>query len=223
MTRTNLPRLLPLGVAFLVLVVTGLVHGLWTGRWHTSHDLELAAESVHDVPLAVGDWEGKAEESDAESFQQAGAAGYWTRRYRFGDEQVTVILMCGRPGRLSVHTPNDCYRGAGYEMVERAPVRQTVRSGKGGEAGEFWTARFQKADGATASQIRIYWAWKAAGSWQAPDQPRWVFRGNDFLYKLYVIREAADDDVGPTADPAQTFLSQMLPALRQSLFSPPAP
>jgi hypothetical protein len=37
-----------------------------------------------------------------------------------------------------------------------------------------------------------------------------------------MIREAADEPERTDADPAQTFLPQMLPALEQSLYSPPA-
>src|SRR5438270_8294606 len=98
MTRSTPCRLLPLGAALVLLVLTGLVHGLWTGRWHTDTDLEDAAASVQTVPLILGDWQGRPEKSDAEAFQQAGAAGYWVRRYEHNGEEVTVVLMCGRAG-----------------------------------------------------------------------------------------------------------------------------
>ena len=216
MTQRNL---LPLVVALLVLLFTGLVHGLWTGRWHTDTDLLAAAASVHEVPLTIGDWQGRAEAADEESFQQAGAAGYWIRRYQRDREVMTVILMCGRAGRLSVHTPRDCYGGAGFEMVG-TPTRQVVQDSDSGENGEFWTARFRKPEAGGGGQLRIYWGWKSTGSWQAPDQSRWAFRGKAFLYKLYLIREATEDSAGLDAD--RSFLLQMLPTLKKYLFSPPA-
>ena len=212
---------LPLTAALAVLALTGLVHGLWTGRWHSSEDLQAAAASVERVPLTVGDWQGKPEATDAESFQQAGATGYWMRRYQRGGDLMTVILMSGRAGPLSVHTPRDCYGGAGFEMVG-SPTRYTVEDGVGGEAAEFWTARFRKPDAATGGQLQIYWTWKATDSWQAPDQPRWAFRGKAFLYKLYLIREAPDDAHRSETEYTQRFLLQMLPTLRRTLFSPPA-
>jgi hypothetical protein len=128
---------------------------------------------------------------------------------------VTVILMCGRAGRMSVHTPEVCYRGAGYEM-HGAPAPLTVKSEGSGQQDTLWTARFTKHAG-VAADLRLYWAWNADGAWQAPASPRWTFRGEPFLYKLYVSQDG--QDATGSGEAAHGFLRRFLPEAREFLFS----
>jgi hypothetical protein len=199
--------------AFVLLLASGLLHGLYVERWHASEALEKAATRLERVPLVIGPWRARAEASDAEEFDQAGARGYWTRTYTHSrsKQSVLVILMCGRPGRMAVHTPQVCYRGAGYDMPGDA-TRFLVADGA------FWTATFSKPTG-LASDLRLYWAWNAGTGWEAADNPRWQFRGEEVLYKLYVAHDLTGaPDPGPAADPAAEFLRQFLPELSQTVF-----
>jgi hypothetical protein len=211
----------PVVTGFAAVLASGLVHGLWTGRWHPSRALEDAVARVEKVPLRVGDWQGRDLPVDREAFAQAGARGYWMRDYtnqRTG-ESVTVLLMCGPWGKMSVHTPDLCYRGAGYE-VEAEPVRQTP--GVPGVPAEFWSARLAKREATAATALRIHWAWSADGSWRAPDRPRWTFAGSAFLFKLYLVR-GATGEARPGADASLAFARALLPALDEVLFAPTRP
>jgi hypothetical protein len=120
---------------------------------------------------------------------------------------------------MAVHTPDLCYRGAGYEVVGE-PARVAV-AGPGGPA-EFWAARLRKPGAGVATTLRIYWGWSADGRWRAPDSPRWTFAGAPFLYKVYVVRDAtADGEAGGEAgrpDSGVRFLGEFLPVLKQALF-----
>src|SRR5262245_47984638 len=104
-------------VAALLLLVCGLAHGLWTERWSPSEALHHAAARVERVPMEIGPWKATAVETDSAAFFQAGALKYWARSYVDENRKtpVLVILMCGRAGRMAVHTPEVCYRGAGYD------------------------------------------------------------------------------------------------------------
>ncbi|MBI3410343.1 MAG: exosortase-associated EpsI family protein [Planctomycetes bacterium] len=203
-------------IAFVALLATGLVHGLWADRWQKSEALAAAAARVDSVPMAIGDWQATTVEGDAAAFRQAGAQSYWVRSYVNArrNSSLLVILMCGRAGRMAVHTPEVCYRGAGYEMLDE-PTPFTVVSQSGEPLGKFWSARFVKGTGG-ASELRLYWAWSAGGLWQAPRSPRWEFRGEPFLYKLYISQEAAEAG-GQATQIAQDFLQEFLPALRHAL------
>jgi len=208
-------RLVPALTALTLLVATGVVHGLWTERWRPSDALEQAAARLADVPLQIGDWQGKAIDVDAEAFAQAGARGYWARSYtRPGGDSVLVVLMCGRPGKMAVHTPEVCYSGAGYELFE-APTAQVMRDDTDVEHGVFWSGRFTKQTG--GSDLRLYWAWGEGYDWQAPTNPRWTFRGQPFLYKLYASHEITTGQVG---DPTAELLTELLPVLRKNLAVP---
>src|ERR1700681_3400476 len=93
-------------IALGILTASGLVHGFWSERWNPSTALQEAAARVDNVPLAVGDWNAQSVDSDPSIFSQAGARSYWTRAYVNAKKKTTlfVILMCGRSGRMAVHT-----------------------------------------------------------------------------------------------------------------------
>src|SRR5262245_66266516 len=74
-------RFLPILTGGMLLILTGVVHGLWTGRWHTSEALLAAAARVETVPQTVGAWKGKELPTDPAVYAQAGARGYWFRAY----------------------------------------------------------------------------------------------------------------------------------------------
>ena len=101
----------PLLAACGTLLASGLVCHLLA---KDSAALDDAAARIALVPKMIGDWHGHDEEPDDRSFEQAGAKGYWMRSYvnQRTKASVLAILMCGRPGKMSVHTPEVCYRGA---------------------------------------------------------------------------------------------------------------
>jgi hypothetical protein len=214
-------KALPILVAFALVGGAGVVHGLWTSRWHQSEDLQAALARVPKVPMTVGEWKARELEVSAEEFARAGALAYWSRRYERklpgkGVQAVNVILMCGPSGRMAVHTPEVCYAGTGYEMVGSAdPLELRV---PGGESAEFWTARFRKETPGQAGQLRLLWSWGADGAWQAPERPRFVFAGRPALYKLYVLREGTGKDAPGSLDPSALFLTRFLPELNRTLF-----
>jgi hypothetical protein len=208
-------RTLPLVAAFAVLIVSGLIHGLWTQRWHSSRDLDNAVARLQSVGPKAGPWSSVNVDVDPEPYQQARAVGYWMRRYTkpgFAGS-FSVILMCGRAGHMAVHTPDVCYRGAGYESAGE-PSRETIALTPPRHA-EFWTTVFRQPGKVTGTALRIYWAWSYDGHWQAPSSPRWTFGGSPYLYKLYVVSEDAEG----RSDASTEFLQQLLPELQRSLFS----
>ena len=117
--------------------------------------------------------------------------------------------MCGRAGRR--HTPEVCYHGAGYEL--HGPPSTFALPTE--SAQQFWTSRFDKRVG-RPSRLRLYWGWNSHGTWEAATSPRWHFRGEPFLYKLYVSHEIAN----PTAevDPTPEFLRAFVPVIQKVCF-----
>jgi hypothetical protein len=136
------------------------------------------------------------------------------RRYTSGSEAITVILMCGRAGHMAVHTPDICYRGAGYEMAGEPAKFRLAAPG----AFEFWSATFRQPAKAGGPDLEIYWTWRADDSWLAPTSPRLTFGGQPYLFKLYVVREKAGEGTRDTV--MADFLAQLMPALEGALFSP---
>ncbi len=203
-----------------VLLLAGFVHGLWTGRWEHSTALEDAVTALRGVPAELGPWKGTAINLDATQMERAGAAGFVSRSYKDETRRaaVSMLLMCGRSGPVSVHTPEVCYDGAGYEMVGE-PVEHPVKLGPLGTQARFRTVVMQKSDTAVPSYLRIFWAWSVPGQpWAAPANARAAFARQPALYKLYVIREVASPDELLDDDPAVAFIQRLLPELA----APPA-
>src|SRR5207248_10835164 len=97
-----------------VVLAAGLVHGLWSDRWGDNRDLEAAAARLRQVPRRVGEWQGHDKAIEADRVARAEAVGYLHRTYAGpGGQAVSVVLLCGRFGPLSVHTPDVCYGGGG--------------------------------------------------------------------------------------------------------------
>jgi Protein of unknown function (DUF3485) len=203
MTRV-LACILTLGL----LVGGGLVHGYYAERWRSADDLEHGVERLPTVPLEIDGWKAEERESDAAEFAQAGARGFWTRTYRKDGHEVLAILMVGRAGRMSVHTPEVCYRGAGYEL-SGPPVRHEAKDGAE-KLAAFWTATFAKP-GTTGSELQLYWGWNGGDGWKAPTSPRWEFAGRPALYKLYLSQVRAGTDADERH--VDEFLRSFLPAL----------
>lgn len=195
-----------------VLLISGVMCHLLSAD---SYQLDAASSRVEHVPLTVGDWHGHEEQTDADAFAKTGAKTYWTRTYvnQRTKDSVLAILMCGRPGKMSVHTPEVCYRGAGFEL-QGNPAVCPLSS----EPGEMWSAHFMKKS-TVATHLRLYWAWNSRGVWEASAAPRWEFRGEPFLYKLYVSRDLGrQPNRTPQTDPTVEFLREFAPALQQTLF-----
>jgi hypothetical protein len=200
------------------LVVSGVVHGLWTDRWtQDSEQIRVAAEKLALVPTTIGKWEGS--DIQADNDPRLGLAGVLARRYvhQENGKVVTVYLACGRAGPVCIHAPNACYIADGYAETE-SPHRVRV-AGSGDPAAEFWTARYQRKRSDGESNLRIYWSWHDAKSWQVADNPRVAFAGEPVMHKLYVLRELSRATEPADGDICTEFMQELLPVLEQSLFA----
>jgi Protein of unknown function (DUF3485) len=216
--RIVMLRTLPYMIALAIIISSGIVHGLWTGRFQASRELETRAARLERVPLTIGDWKGRALTLDRRTVESAGIAGYLMRRYE--DRQghaVTVLLVCGRPGPIAVHTPEVCYPGTGYEQT--APTAKlSLGPGPSGQPDESWVAEFDKPGAILPKHLRILYTWSADGTrWAASGNPRLQYAGEPALYKLYVVQETAQAEPALRDGPGATFARQLLPELRKAL------
>jgi hypothetical protein len=204
-------------VALPVVVGFGIAEGLCTNRLVSNETLTEASGRLAGVPLTLGEWEGQPTEFDPRQAAQAEVSGSLSRRYvhRPTGAVVSVLLVWGRSGPISVHPPDVCYTSVGFQLTAPA-ARHAV------EPGEFWVGKFLKSNAATPERLRIYWAWSAAGDWTAPDNPRMTFAGAPVLYKLYVIRPVISLDEPLETDPAADFLRAFLPEIRNAITPAPA-
>jgi hypothetical protein len=165
----------PILVCLVLVASLGVVHGVYTDRWGPSGQLELAAAGLDRVPSKIGDWTGKDVEHDPEELIRAGIRRGVFRGFTNDStrESVSTLIVCGRGGPISVHTPDICYAGAGYRQLEKEQ-RKNVESSDG-TTHSFMVARFTKPGALPPTQLEIFWAWSRDGvSWEAPENPRFA-------------------------------------------------
>lgn len=212
--RGVLAVLLALGA----LLAYGWAEGVWTGRWRPSNAGREAASKLKDVPLQVGAWQGLDGEFDERQIALAELDGYLYRIYTNSNDgsQVQVLVVCGRPGAISVHTPDVCYRGLGFTTLAR-PTRKSLAKDDEGRVATCWTADFQRPAMGGKEYLRIAWTWFAAGAWHAADQPRFEFAQEPVLFKVYFIRPISSPETAWDQDAIPQFSRHMLPVLEDYL------
>ncbi len=131
---------------------------------------------------------------------------------------VSVLLLGGLPGKISTHTPDVCYRGAGYTLDSPARFRLPLRPRR--TAGGIPNGP-GNAGGDEPVRLADLLELERLEGVAAPDEPRWKFAAAPALCKLYVIRETAGAVVDPGRDPCNDFLSVFLPELDRLVFSAP--
>jgi|SRR5579864_1414367 len=215
MLRTYLPLL-----AFALLVLSaGTLFGLHSGRWRSSADLDEAVSRLNEVPATLGDWHGEARPFDAEDLKRSGIKGHSSYQYRntLTGERVSLLIVCGPFGPISVHTPDICYDAAGYKAASaQNPKSITLDKGR---TVSVWAQRFNAptTSASQSPQIEVNWVWNGGKGWMAPENSRWTFSGYPFLYKLYVVRDVSGSTADQKKDPTVSFLQVFLPELERIL------
>jgi hypothetical protein len=213
MTRSALPI-----VAFVALMIAaGVVQGLNTERWQASAAVAEACRKLDKVPLALGDWRGENFPLEEEDLKRAGIKGHVSYRYenlRTGDK-VSLLIVCGRVGPISVHTPDVCYGAAGYSAVgERYAKEVPVADGR---TLNVWSLRFRAPSTVSSKQIEVNWVWNNGKNWIAAEVSRLTFAGSPALYKMYVVRDLPALAADRKNDPSKSFLQTFLPELEKIL------
>jgi Protein of unknown function (DUF3485) len=206
-------RLIFTGLAAGMLLACGLVHGYWTDRWTPATDLAEAAARLERMPEVVGDWVGEKVEVKASAVDPL-IAGHQERRYRNEKtgEVVSLALVVGRAGPVSIHTPEVCYAASGFSIANRSETMVP------GVNQEFLTMEALKANQTTETHIKLFWAWNAGHGWMTAKDPRPAFARYRVLHKLYVSRDLTNVGEPTREDPCLSFLQEFLPVLDKTLF-----
>lgn len=209
--------LLPIAVALIVglTILSGYVQGKMSRRWGISLDLVAMGKALDKFPDKIGPWQ--LVSTDRLSDVVAGVlecTGYALRNYANSEtgETVSIGLLIGPSGPMSVHTPDICYSSQAYDKLDEP--KQVAIAGANGEQGQFWAQTF-KAKSLEGELLRVYHAWRAGGAWQAFEGGRFETARYPYLYKVQVAAPLADP--ASDNDPAQSFLRDFLTVAKNEL------
>jgi len=204
-------------VAALALGSAGAIHGLRTDRWGTASVVTEAASRLDAIPDRVEDWTSRPAEIEARQLEIAQVVGHLSRRYRHeaSGREVLILIVCGRSGPIGAHSPDVCYEGAGFRMVD-APIRRVLERPL--VPAEFFYAAATRPE-PRLQHLALWWAWSPDGKrWEAPANPRVHFAREPALFKMYAIRVLDDpkQNLGPE-DPVLRLLDKLLPQVKNAL------
>lgn len=206
-----------LAVVVAMTVGVGMVHGKYSNRWGKPPDMAGAAERVRGLPETIGDWEMRdSSEFGDNVVKQLQCAGYVNRVYvhRKSGDTVSVAMLVGPPGPISVHTPEVCYPSMNLEILQKA---ETQKIESDGASNEFSSVLF-RSRGLEAEKLRVWYSWANDGRWQVPKlSPRMAFSGSPMLFKIQVAAPV-EGDGKEDADPCRAFINDFVPIARNQVF-----
>ncbi len=214
-----MPRPLPTLVVLSIILLSGVVDALWTNRWTAAEELDAGAGRLATLPMTLGEWDGRGLRLEPRVLALLDVSGYVRRQYvnRRTGSSLSLLILCGRPGPVSVHPPEVCYDGAGFQQVgQRTKYSEPATR----PAADFWVYHFQNRDSALPVDLRVFCSWSTSGAWRAADTPRLELAGHPIAYKMYVVRELPKADEPLKEDPSHEFIQTLLPELQRSLFLP---
>ncbi len=198
-------------------LVTGYVHGRISDRWGHEPEITLGGKSLAKVPDAFGEWKlVQVEELRKETVRMLQCIGYLDRVYEHSTtgHRISVVVLLGPVGPISVHTPEICYSSRDYKISDERQLWELESAD--GQKHEFWDLRMKSND-IFGSPLRVVYGWTSDDVWHASANPRFEFGGSQYLYKLQLSGPVPDDD--SKFDAVRDFLSEFVPALNGSMIS----
>jgi hypothetical protein len=218
-------RYFPIAMAVAAIVSLTVVQSLISDRFvDTNVTAEQRAKLLADVPKEINDWKGEDLPVTAEVRGTAGAVGCVSRLYtnQRTNEQVKLWLIVGHARAISAHTPDVCFKGAGFSMRSPSNSLYTFSYPQQKNEAKFWTNTFTKEDTQGRQLERVFWAWykpvpNEPVVWRAEEYPRYVFGNTRALFKMYFSSTMGAVDETTDQSAAMKFGKEFLPVIERIL------
>ena len=169
--------LLGVVVAFGLTILSGVLQGRMRNRWGPSPDTVRAAEKLAELPSQFGNWKLRSTGRLGETAEQMlECTGYIVRDYQnqATNDLVSVTVLLGPPGPISVHTPEVCFPSRDYSAMGLR--EEVVIRGEEKQNDQFWSLSY-KANNLRGDMLRVYYAWSTGRHWSASGEPRMKYAG----------------------------------------------
>jgi hypothetical protein len=211
------------GVSIVVLAIgltlaSGVIHGRLSHRWSPPEEMLTAAHKLENLPDRFGEWQFQDSlplEQGVLNMLQCAAYANGSYVNQQTGETVVLTIVLGPPGTIWAHKPDGCYTSREYTVYQ--PRKRVDFRDDGLPDETFWALTFQSTD-IDANLLRVFYAWSEGSAWSAPDEPRFEFGGQPFLFKVQVAGPPGADSGAD--EPCFRFLQSFLPVARQHLLEP---
>ncbi len=201
----------------LALLVGG---GYWqsqeAGRWQPRADRQ--AVDFNAISREPEGWTSTDFSIEQKEATIAGIDAYLARRYEHAEtgEEVTILILSGKGGPISVHPPEVCFSGRGYKKeakIVQVPLPRTA----GTNDHQFDLAVFRGPDSTDGHRVQLLWGWTTSGIWSVPANPRLAFARSPRLYKMYVSRSLQSNHDRQDAKLCLDLMQQLIPEIERAL------
>ena len=121
------------GILLAVVILVG-VHGVtrWVSQGRAPEEVRLPASSLSNMPMQLGAWKGHDEQMDPRLGVAVGAADVVNRQYaeELGGKVALQVAAFTTAENSLPHSPEVCYKQAGWKIVERRTVDLRVEGEK---------------------------------------------------------------------------------------------
>ena len=151
---------------------------------------------LNDLPRTLGTWTAVPNadsQLDPEIARLAGSSDHIIRAYvdSTTGEVATVLVLYGLADSVFGHTPEVCYRAAGYRAVSPPADRQFSLSDSPTPI-QYRGFYVGKQGVGTTEYSEVVWSFWHAGSWFPEVASRWkLFRHNPGMFKVQIQRPAS--------------------------------
>jgi len=201
-------------------ILSGVLQGNMRNRWGPSADVLSAANKLAQIPAQFGTWRlqssGELGETASKMLECAAQVVRDYENQATGDV-VSVTLLLGPPGPISVHTPEVCFGTRNFKNLGERQLTAIRRAD--GRDDEFWTLDY-KANNLRGDLLRVYYAWSKGDRWSAVGDPRFTFASQPYLYKIQLSSRLPPGTITQSQDPCHKFLQDFLPVARKCLVEP---
>lgn len=197
-------------------LASGILHGRMSNRGAGDRLLRQASARLEKgLPARLGSWRlVKTKELDEEVAKKLQCAGSLQGVYtndQTGDN-ISVAIVAGPSGPISVHTPEICFSARDYEMAgERKPLAVLDKSRR---KHQLWQL-YANARNPSRANLRVIYGWSRGQEWEAASGPRFAYAGVPVLYKIQLATPATDNS--QNVDPTQDFLARFLAHIQSNL------
>jgi Protein of unknown function (DUF3485) len=214
-TATASPRWWTLIACTILLCSAGI------RQWRDLQFSGMAQESaacpfpLSEIPRNLGDWyaaEAGDEQLDPEISRLAGSNDHIIRTYQneSKSETASILVLYGLAESVFGHTPDVCYRAAGYKPETMSFSGTTSEFTEPGSAKpvRYRVDYFSKEVGGVKQKHEVFYTFLHAGEWQPEVASRWkMFRYHPGMFKIQIERQFTGS---PDSSPSLTLLKELV-------------